>query len=75
MAPVGRDVPAAATAGLKAADPVAGRDGGSATAGRFEVRVAASRCGWGAIEARGPGFIPTPGLVNLCDLGQVGPPL
>lgn len=42
MAPVGRVVPAEATAGHKAADPIAGRDGGSATAGGIEMWVLAS---------------------------------
>ncbi|KAF6078689.1 mitochondrial ribosomal protein L46 [Phyllostomus discolor] len=39
MAPVGCLVPAAATCGLEAANPFAGRDGGSTTTGRFEIEV------------------------------------
>lgn len=57
MALGGRVVPAAATVGLEAADPIAGRDGGSATAGRIEAQLTASRRLLGEpIETRGPGF-------------------
>lgn len=44
MAPFGRVVFAAATAGLEGADPTARRDGGFTTAGRIEVRLAGSGC-------------------------------
>lgn len=66
MASFGRGVPAAATAGLEAADPIAGRDGGSTTAGKIEVRLAASRCSWGTKRSTvGQGSIPSPAPVSV----------
>lgn len=53
MAFVGRVVSAATTAHFQAADPIAGRDGSSATAGRIETQVQGE-----VITAHGPWFDP-----------------
>lgn len=68
MAPVGRVVPSAATAGLETADPFAGRDVGSTTASRFEVRLQGAI--GEPIKSREPELDPDSGT-SLCDLGQV----
>lgn len=71
MAPFGRGVPAAATAGLEGADPFAGRDGGTTTAGRLELQVMASGCYWGTNKStRGLRFDSDSGI-TFFDFGHV----
>ena len=70
MAPVGCVVPAAATGGLEAVDPDAGRDGGSATAGGLRCGLWLLGAVGDAVEVRWLGFDPGP-LISLCDFGQV----
>lgn len=63
MAAVGRVVPSAATAGLEIAEPFAGRDGGSTTASRFEMRLQGAV--GEPIKSREPGLDPDSGT-SLC---------
>lgn len=60
MAPVGCAVPAAATAGLEAVDPDAGRDGSPATAGGLRCGLWLLGAFGDAVEVRWLGFNPGP---------------